>query len=115
MSSEQDVTTRKLVSQLLGEDPEFRDVVGEFVEGLTKRLDDMKKAYEKTDWESLTTFAHRLKGAGGSYGYPEISEVGAKMEHSFRAHDAGEFSAWINELNELVAAAMAGLSEEKPA
>lgn len=101
----------KLVSQLLLEDGDLRDIVEEFIAGLELRLREMEQAHDRLDWEQLTTFAHRLKGAAGSYGYPEISRVCAEMEQHFRAHEAHDFSRWLAELTGLMAAAREGLNE----
>lgn len=99
----------RLVSQLLTEDPGLRDIVQEFVDGLAVRLDELRLAHEKLDWESLTILAHRLKGAAGSYGYPQISTLCAKMEHDFSAHQDAKFTDWIADLGRLTTAARAGL------
>lgn len=101
----------KLISQLLSEDADLRDVVEEFVEGLATRVDELKQAHQTLDWELLTTLTHRLKGAAGSYGYPDISRLCAEMEQRFQDHQADEFMRWIGQLNELAAAARGGLAE----
>lgn len=99
----------KLVSQLLTEDPELRDIVEEFVDGLPTRLDELQQAFDATDWDQLTTLAHRLKGASGSYGYPDLSTLAATMESSFRERQADNFRNWLQQFEELVNAAKAGL------
>jgi len=100
---------KKLVSQLLEEDAGLRDIVDEFVQGLATRLAELEAAHAKLDWELLATLAHRLKGASGSYGYPEISRLCADMEAAFRAHQAGDFQSQVRQLSGLTAAARAGL------
>ncbi len=100
----------KLISQLLIDAPDLRDVVEEFVHGLGERIEELRTAYAQLDWERLRTLAHRLKGAGGSYGYPALSQLAAQMECAFRAHCADQFNAWIRRLEELSAAARAGLT-----
>lgn len=102
-------TPHRIVSQLIEEDPELRDVVEEFVDGLADRLAELKVAFEQMDYDLLATLAHRLKGAGGSYGYPELSDVCAKMEQEFRAHDSGNFDDWLKKLSQLQAGAVEGL------
>ncbi|MBU0638142.1 MAG: Hpt domain-containing protein [Planctomycetes bacterium] len=97
------------ISQLLLEDADLHDIVEEFVEGLQSRAAEIRAAYEQLDWELLRTLAHRLKGAGGSYGYPELSSLAALMEENFSVHRADEFGDWIQKLDELRAAAEAGL------
>ena len=103
----------RLVSQLLTDDPGLRDIVQEFVENLATRVDDLKRAHAALDWEMLTTLAHRLKGAAGSYGYPDISKLCAEMERQFQAHQADQFARWITNLADFTTAARAGLSEPR--
>ncbi len=101
----------KLLSQLLREDASLRDLVGEFVRALPERLAELKQAYADLDWDLLATLAHRLKGAGAAYGYPDLSEVAARMEQAFRGREVGEFEGWTRQLEELVAAVQAGITE----
>lgn len=100
----------KLISHLLLQDADLRDVVEEFVSGLTSRISEFKRAHDQMNWDHLVTLAHRLKGAAGSYGYPDISQLCAEMERSFRAHQADTFSGWMDELSRLASAAHEGLS-----
>ncbi len=102
----------RLISQLLLEDADLKDIVVEFVNGLDQRLAELRQAFDRLDWDQLVTLAHRLKGAAGSYGYPEISRVCAALERSFRAHEANGFTDALAELNRLVDAARAGLPSE---
>jgi two-component system sensor histidine kinase/response regulator len=108
-TAEQPSHVNRLTSQLLTDDPGLRDIVQEFVNGLAARLDELKLAHERLDWESLTTLAHRLKGSAGSYGYPAISRLCAEMEHQFRKHQGAKFAEWITDLGHLTAAARNGL------
>jgi HPt (histidine-containing phosphotransfer) domain-containing protein len=106
----QEGVPEKLVSQLLVDAPDLRDVVEEFIQGLGGRIEELRTAYAQLDWERLRTLAHQLKGAGGSYGYPPISQLAAQMECAFRSHCADQFNAWMRQLEELSAAARAGLT-----
>ena len=101
----------KLISQLLLQDGDLRDIVEEFVHGLTVRISELKQAHEQMNWEQLVMLAHRLKGAAGSYGYPEISQLCAVMEQNFRSHQATSFAAWLEQLVGMASAADAGLKE----
>jgi HPt (histidine-containing phosphotransfer) domain-containing protein len=101
--------TQKLISQLLQEDADLRDIVEEFVDGLSGRAAEIEQARQQMDFEQLTTLAHRLKGAAGSYGYPEISQLCAAMEQEFRAHQLDDFTSWMEQLSQMAVAARAGL------
>lgn len=109
MSNERPQSVAPLHSQILSDDADLRDIVEEFVAGLAGRIEKMSAALQAHDLAQLQRLAHQLKGAGGSYGYPEISEVGATIEARLRAQDAGDANGWIARLNELAEAARAGL------
>ncbi|MCH7808918.1 MAG: Hpt domain-containing protein [Planctomycetes bacterium] len=40
----------------------------------------MHDAIEKSDFEALRGAAHQLKGSGGGYGYPILTELAAELE-----------------------------------
>jgi HPt (histidine-containing phosphotransfer) domain-containing protein len=106
------VNPTKLISQLLLEDADLRDIVEEFVGGLDTRLAELRDAHQKLDFQMLTTLAHRLKGAAGSYGYPDISRLCAEMEQQFTSHQADAFAKYSAELSRFAEAARAGLAVE---
>jgi HPt (histidine-containing phosphotransfer) domain-containing protein len=99
----------RIESRLLENDPDLRDIVEEFVAGLEGRLDELKLAYERLEWEQLTLIAHRLKGAGGSYGYPDISTLCADLERDFRKQQDSGILERFETLRQIAAAAVAGL------
>lgn len=98
-----------LRSQLLADEPSMRDLVEEFVTNLSSRASELRAAYGRLEWERLRTLAHQLKGAGGSFGYPDITRLGATMETAFRKQEASQFRAWMEELAGLIEGARAGL------
>lgn len=102
----------RILSELLVEDPDMRDLVEDFVGILDQRVDELKQAYEAADWAQLTQLAHQLKGAGGSYGYPNLSSMAADMEQEFRAQTGEQFSDWVRQLEQFVAGARAGLADD---
>jgi len=101
-----------LISDLLQDDPDMFDLVDQFLTGLGNRAAELQKAHEQLDWDNLSTLAHQLKGAGGSYGYSEISELGKTMEQAFRVHSAEHFEDWMKQFEQLINAARAGLTAE---
>ena len=100
-----------LMSQLVIDDPEMIDVVTEFVGDLPARIAEMQNAHRELDWELLRTCAHRLKGTGGSYGYPMLSEIAALLERGFVERRDDQFSDLVSQLQRLAEAAEAGLRE----
>ena len=99
----------RLVSQLVEADPEMIDIVEQFVGELPDRLAALREALRDRDWDRLVVLAHQLKGAGGSYGYPEISEAARQLEADARER-AGPLEQRLEHLEKLCAAAAAGLN-----
>lgn len=61
-------------------DPQFREVLDEFMTGLDARIEAMRSALERGAWEELRTLAHQLKGAAGCFGLPDVSVASAELE-----------------------------------
>ncbi|MBN1394625.1 MAG: PAS domain S-box protein [Pirellulales bacterium] len=72
---------------LYADDPDVAGILGGFVEGLDIQLSDMDRAYSEERFDDLKRFAHRLKGAGGSYGYPTLTDASKKLENAAAAKD----------------------------
>ena len=58
-----------------------------FRENLPNWLDDISKAIETDDNEKLLRASHVLKGLGGSFGFPEITEICADIEKSAKENN----------------------------
>lgn len=92
-----------IVSELVQEDPDFADLVEEFVASLDGRLRDLQGALAQQDFDQLRGLAHQLKGAGGGHGYPILTEKAAVLEQQAIAKDIADIQAGIEELSCLVA------------
>lgn len=104
---------KRVVSQLLREEPELIDVIEQFVDGLSARIGELEQAYQRTDWETLRLIAHQLKGAGGSYGYRDLTELARDMELDFTTHSGERFEDWLEQLRALADAARQGLEPDE--
>jgi len=88
---------------VLWADPDFRVMVTEFINDLTPRLHEMEAALERGDWERLETLSHRLKGAAGGFGLPEITTISAELERLAKAGAEEDAGSWLLRLRDLVA------------
>lgn len=52
----------------------------EFAAAMPERRDGLIGAFRAGEYELLRTRAHQLKGAGGGFGYPELTERAAALE-----------------------------------
>ncbi|MFQ5494205.1 MAG: Hpt domain-containing protein [Phycisphaerae bacterium] len=82
MAADQSNPENFIGSRLVQEDPSFADIVEEFVEGIKERLTTMDQAIQAGDYDRLRSAAHQLKGSGGGYGYPTLTERAATLEQT---------------------------------
>ena len=48
----------------------------------------LRTALEGTDFNQVRILGHNLRGSGGAYGFPELSEIGAVIETAGKTKDA---------------------------
>jgi CheY-like chemotaxis protein/HPt (histidine-containing phosphotransfer) domain-containing protein len=64
----------------LEEDPVLRDLTQRFLRGLSETLETMTTCLAEGRLKDLGGLAHRLAGAGGSYGFPSITAAARELE-----------------------------------
>lgn len=69
-----------ITSRLDVSNPRFQDLVRRFVVRLTSKLDEMDKAFQEKEHETLSDLAHWLKGSAGTVGLDEFTEPSAELE-----------------------------------
>ena len=99
----------RIASELVQEDASFADIVVQFVEGLSNRLTTMEDALRAADFDALRAAAHQLKGSGGGYGYPILTEHAAELEKLARVKAVDDCSKEIEELKQLCARVVVGV------
>ena len=70
---------------------------------LANRQDDIKSilgALEQNDYETVKILGHSMKGAGGGYGFDEITEIGRFLELAAKEGDAQEIKLKTNDLSD---------------
>ena len=81
-------------------DPEDAELVEYFLSELPSRVDTIIAAFSNDDFAELARVAHQLKGAGGSYGFPQITELARALEE--RA-DSADVDAVRQSIDDLIA------------
>jgi histidine phosphotransfer protein HptB len=79
-------------------DPDFRELLEEFAAAMPVRREGLLEAHRSAAYDLLRQRAHQLKGAGGGFGFPQLSELAAELEQACEADDP----ARIAEMLELV-------------
>jgi HPt (histidine-containing phosphotransfer) domain-containing protein len=61
---------------------ELRDLIPRFLANRRSEIGRLREAAAKGDFEEARRLGHVLKGAGGGYGFDEITRLGAEIERS---------------------------------
>ena len=100
------------ISSEFAADPDFVEIIDQFVSGLPERIESMQEALANGDLETLGRLAHQLKGSGGSYGYSALSDPAKALEDTAKARDHEASGLALAPLTDLCRAIIAGHNAE---
>lgn len=102
-----------LPSALANEGPELDEVIDQFVRKLPGLLAAIETAYLAGEYRNVIGLAHNLKGMGGGFGYPQLSERARQIETLCDNGDYRAIAAVIADLHHLARCIRAGRDAEK--
>ena len=77
--------------------------IAQFVARLPERVTSLETQLREGLFEELRRGVHQLKGAGGGYGFPEITTCAAAVEKTIKAEAAMEkIAAEVSQLADLI-------------
>ncbi len=85
------------------DDPDFRELVAEFIEHLQPKLVELRTAVDADDWNAQREIGHWLKGAAGSGGFPALAQLADPLRdaaHSENRLDAAVAFTNIEQMSE---------------
>jgi len=68
-------------------DPDIADLLPHFFRILERNAHGIDEALRLGDIEAVRRFGHGLKGSGSSYGFPEITRLGGRLEAAAAARE----------------------------
>jgi HPt (histidine-containing phosphotransfer) domain-containing protein len=80
---------------------ELRHLIPRFLENRRGELDQLRGALARNDLDEVRKIGHVLKGAGGGYGFDEITRLGAEIERL--AVRGGNLAGLVDALAEYLA------------
>ncbi len=92
-----------LTSSLPLDDPDFRQIVEEFIEKLMIKLTEMHRCLAAGQLDELARLAHWLKGSGGTCGFNELTAPAAELCEAARAEDQANAAIALETLHGLAA------------
>ncbi len=93
-------------------DPAIEDILNDFVAALPEKVSAMKEASANNHFSMLERLAHQMKGAGGGYGYPQLTEKATALEQAAKQQDIESTTLLLSELTQLCKAIEAGHNSE---
>lgn len=79
--------------------PTIADLIPEFLENRRNDVTAIQDALLEGDFEVIERLGHGMKGAGGSWGFQGITDIGAALEEAAKQGDAGMSRKWVGELS----------------
>lgn len=68
-------------------DRDLEDLIPVFMENRRKDVENLKSAVIVSDYNTLRSIGHNLKGVGGGYGFAWITDLGADIEAAAKVND----------------------------
>jgi CheY-like chemotaxis protein len=77
-----------------------RALLPKFLDHRERDIGSLREATARLDYGTIATLAHNMRGNGISYGFPEVSEIGLRLEDAARARDAASVEREIEKLED---------------
>ena len=82
------------------DDPDYSELLNFFVDALSERFARFLEFQESGDIEPMRDLAHQLKGAGGGYGFPGLTEAARELESACKEKNQDLISERLDQLTE---------------
>jgi HPt (histidine-containing phosphotransfer) domain-containing protein len=84
---------------LVRANPKIADLMPVFLRNCRQNVGAMLDALDRGDFETVEILGHGMRGAGGSYGFQAITEIGAALEQVAESADNNASRKWVGELS----------------
>jgi PAS domain S-box-containing protein len=79
--------------------PRFADLIPAFLHNRRQDVIAILKALDRRDFETVESLGHGMKGAGGSWGFQAITDMGGALEQAGERADIAASHKWAGELS----------------
>ena len=80
-------------------DPEIKDIIPIFLENRHGDVRTILEALDRSDYETIRVLGHSLQGAGGGYGFYDITALGKSLNEAAKERNAEEIRKLVGELS----------------
>jgi HPt (histidine-containing phosphotransfer) domain-containing protein len=79
--------------------PKFSDLIPGFLQNRRQDVIAILDALDRGNFETVESLGHGMKGAGDSYGFQAITDIGAALEQTAGSADTDASRKWVGELS----------------
>jgi PAS domain S-box-containing protein len=83
---------------LVSASPQFADLIPGFLKNRRNDVVAMLDALDRGDFETVERLGHGMRGAGGSWGFDAVTDIGAALEQAAADADDDASRRWVGEL-----------------
>ena len=98
---------------MIDNDPDIIHLKMKFIDSLPTRLNEINTAFNNKEYDLVKRDIHKLKGLGGSFDCPELTEVSVEIEISLIENNIAMANEKLLKLNKKVAYIMKKYGQEK--
>lgn len=91
---------KRYTKEVVYVDPDFMDLIPFFLESRQNDIVNIRECVRKDDLKEAQRLGHGMKGAGGGYGFQEISMIGKRIEEAAKAGNTADIEQALGMLDE---------------
>jgi len=84
-------------------DADLRDLIPRFLLNQESDRIRLRRAFEAGEYETVRKIGHNMKGAGGGYGFDELTAIGADIEAAAIREDTSGLALTLDQLERFLA------------
>lgn len=88
-------------SLMKDEEPVIMELIQQFLQRLKTDIEMLKQKTEGGEWQDVKQITHNIKGGGGGFGYPILSEVAAKIQFQLAGENYSAVRSLVTELDSI--------------
>lgn len=101
-----------IISTILEDEPEYADLIEIFVERLPPTVSKVRQLFNDSNWSQFRKEIHDLKGMGGSYGYPMVTELAGNIGNQLRQGNVEAVKSLLQELEVISSRIAMGMNKQ---
>jgi len=86
--------------------PEFQALIKEYLDYLNTSLPGVRSNLSDKLYKDVYKFGHNIKGTGTSYGFENLSEIGAEICNKIKAEDYSTLGSLLDKVDTILTEAL---------